>query len=760
MLLTSAKGALALELGNDGTPSAIVSHRASGSIRLPLSVAVELSVGGRERRGAVGGIVYEDTARIASPLVPVGDAPAALHEIGADGEVFVVDTALGDWGIRWRWIFRQGGGPGVTLELAVTPPATGERRLRSMTVTIGAELGALGSAGWRVEAPGNLLRRGTRFAELPARTDISPAGGLRGSAALVWAGHDSGAAFTMWPLCRTEIGELTLHRLGDTLELRYDTGLAGEPEPGEALLWGDWHLDLAEGDWEQALDAMPAWYQAIGLSAPQERPEWIEGASIYEVQLGYSVFWGGHRYAPYPTARELIDDLPRIAGLGFTVVQIMPRQPYPSYNVHDYDDVSTSYGPEAEIAALVARCHELGIRVLLDVLMHGVLDHASIAAAAAGVRGGPYAAHLDEQLGDTFRGELSEQRASAISWSRHILDFEPFWTAGSPERSALLDEHPDWFFRDSAGTVLGVYTHAFDARIRGWQDWFIAAIVRLAGRLDVDGFRIDAPTYNNFGNWSPATRHRASASSLAAVELFRRVRPALKALKPDFLLYTEPSGVALRESMDLNYNYDEQWLVSAVAEPEREKAGWTVTTAQDLAAWIADRDRSLPPGSLTAHHIDSHDTFWWPDWGRKWRRQQFGIGVTAALTAVFLLCPGPYMVFTGGEEGIEETLRALHRMTAAEPALRSGAARAGRVVTDSAEIFCLERVLGDRVAVVLVNLAADERRFRVEFADGPSGAWRELAGAGGELRPDADGRLELTLPAFGFTVLVPALTGE
>ena len=29
-------------------------------------------------------------------------------------------------------------------------------------------------------------------------------------------------------------------------------------------------------------------------------------------------------------------------------------------------------------------------------------------------------------------------------------------------------------------------------------------------------------------------------------------------------MYTEPSGIVLRESMDMNYNYDELWLVPAV----------------------------------------------------------------------------------------------------------------------------------------------------------------------------------------------------
>jgi hypothetical protein len=59
---------------------------------------------------------------------------------------------------------------------------------------------------------------------------------------------------------------------------------------------------------------------------------------------------------------------------------------------------------------------------------------------------------------------------------------------------------------------------------------------------------------------------------------------------------------------------------------------------------------------MTAHHIDSHDTFWWPSWGIKWRREQFGLKMTQILTCIFGALPGPFMMFVGGEEGIESIL--------------------------------------------------------------------------------------------------------
>src|SRR3712207_1592256 len=92
-----------------------------------------------------------------------------------------------------------------------------------------------------------------------------------------------------------------------------------------------------------------------------------------------------------------------------------------------------------------------------------------------------------------------------LAWSRHILDFEPHWHGGSPPRHQLVDEHPEWFMRNSAQEIIGIYTNAFDVANPAWQEYFMRASEDLVRRLDIDGFRFDAPTYNDLPNWSPAT---------------------------------------------------------------------------------------------------------------------------------------------------------------------------------------------------------------------------------------------------------------
>ena len=339
--------------------------------------------------------------------------------------------------------------------------------------------------------------------------------------------------------------------------------------------------------------------------------------------------------------------------------------------------------------------------MILDILLHGVLDKEIITIAADGVRSGPFAELISSETGDSFNSDVKDWHNYLIAWSRHILDFEKYWHDGSPAVSPLIAQHPDWFYRNSAGEVQGVYTKAFDARNVNWQDYFIDACKFLMTELNVDGFRFDAPSYNDFPNWAEWARGRAGASALGCLGLFDRFRPVMKQINPQSLLYTEPSGHVFRQAMDLNYNYDEQWLVTALSDVKSQSA-WGINCARHLAQWVQERDKFLPAGSMTAHHIDSHDTFWWPTWGKKWRREQFDINKVALLTLIFGSLPGPFMMFSGGEIGIEQLLPKLAKVKKSQIWLT------GQIKWWSDEqypdgLFAISRSEANQMVVTLVN---------------------------------------------------------
>ncbi len=684
-----------------GLPVALSCLTASGARRVAIEAVVACEVNGSERRSPTGGIEYADTVRL-SVCVRTGE-PSAVET--TSGRTWRVPVRLtGDDGVEIIGDLLYGLnrlGPACSLGFDFV----GAQTIIVRNVFLHCSL-HLGEGAWSVTAPGNGIAGSTPLETISSAVGISPVGGLRGSSGLVHLepAHHAQSALSIWFDNDVEIPEIDLRGASpSTLEFTVTTNFAADLAVTTSNAVQLCSLDVDVPRWVSFPPLFDGWLRSRGHTSPGNAPAWVSGAMIYEAQIGFSVFAQTNHYSPYPEVNDLTDDLDRIRALGFTVIQLMPRQPYPSYNVHDYWNVDVSYGPRAMLIELVEQCHARGMRIIFDVLLHGVLDQESIGAAADGVRGGPFADLVTSETSDSFGSDVNDWQNYLIAWSRHILDFEPHWRAGSPAVSPLIAEHPDWFARDSDGNVAGVYTKAFDPRNREWQAYFTDAMSFLMTELGIDGFRFDAPTYNDFPNWAPWARGRAGSSALSCVGLFERLRPVLKGIQSDSLMYTEPSGHVLRKSMDLNYNYDEQWLVTAITNPSAVKP-WGVTNAKGLARWMSDRDALLPKGSLTAHHIDSHDTFWWPTWGKKWRREQFTAEQFRLLTVIFAALPGPFMMFSGGEQGIEDLLPVLATLKD-RPEWRTGGVEWWTHDDVPDAVFGLTRSLGRQSTTVLANFS-------------------------------------------------------
>lgn len=681
---------------------------------VPLRVAVGLLHGGTEARGEVGGLSYPGSTQSRAIRVR---GPVTSHLL-RDARCHVVPVAIAGWLGELRYTFRTAT-PSLTWTWRLSP-GDGAETLRNLELEFAV---GIDPSEWILEAPGSRLRPHLPAADLAsAGTPVSSIGGALGSAGVVALSRgEAGPTLVIWPRSRDEAGSSLLRRTAEGVSLRHTLNVAAAAEGGTDLLIDGVALDLVAQPWPAVLAQLPSWYDALGVSTPRDRPGWVRGATIYEVQLGTSVFAGGTwTYSPYPEPADLLADLPRIRDLGFDTIQVMPRQPFPSYNVIDYDDVETTWGNEEVLGRVIAWCHAHGLRVILDIVLHGVIDQESIRTAADAVRAGrwaPYCRASSEEL-DEF--DLSVAEYNQLTWSRHILDFEDAWTAGAPPRHPLTREHPDWFCTDSAGSITGVYTKAFDMSNPDWQDSFIAAAIRLVRRLGIDGFRFDAPGYNNFPNWSQRTRSRASLQQLGATGLFARLRTALRAVDPELMLYTEENGPLWRQDVDLNYNYDEFWLPDSLFGSGSENPPSRVRHGRDLAEWLRERDCSLPAGSLTAHHIDSHDSFWFLLPGRKWRREQIGIEATRALICAYALAGGPFMMFVGGEEAMVDLVRLVNRLRRTRPELAGGSAEYARPAADSDELFTVHHRGPDGDAVLAVNLSGRPVTSRLDGLHGPA----------------------------------------
>ena len=677
-----------------GLLSGIIFMGNSVKREVAITSSTKLEIDGSERRAATGGLEYFDTKKIADSRSQSKPQPIATD----NGIEWRVKADLGGVSAEYRYSLNRTG-PGITASIHFN----GDQKvlIRNFSVALSVKVS---KDIWKIQIPGNGLRNFVPLQSVTSGVGVSPLGGLRGSSGLILAISQSHGCVAIWPDNRVEI-PLVEFKGGsdDSFVVNVDSNFGSDLKMVNSVELPLFSADLSANNWEEFPEIFDGWLRAKSITSPNSPPEWINGSMIYEAQIGFSVFNEKYKYSPYPEVSDLIADLDRVKAMGFSCIQLMPRQPYPSYNIHDYWDIDTSYGPKDLMVELVKQCHSRGIKIILDILLHGVLDKEIIKKAADGVRSGPYADLISADTSDSFAADVNDWDNYLIAWSRHILDFEKYWYEGSPAVSHLIEEHPDWFYRDSENNVQGVYTKAFDASNRDWQNYFIDACRFLMTELDIDGFRFDAPSYNDFPNWAEWSRGRAGASALGCLGLFERLRPVMKSIKSDSLLYTEPSGHSFRQSMDLNYNYDEQWLVTAICDPST-RAPWGIAHAKDLAGWFESRNAMLPRGSITAHHIDSHDTFWWPSWGKKWRREQFTLAQVKLLTLVFATLPGPFMMFSGGEIGIEELLP---RISKAKELLLNGEDGISWWTEDwiPNDVFLQSRKTDGKVVIVAANFS-------------------------------------------------------
>ena len=344
-------------------------------------------------------------------------------------------------------------------------------------------------------------------------------------------------------------------------------------QKGDSVRTGVQYIRLGSGGrLRDELDFMKDFWDESGVKLPDNTPtpEWARKAFIYETHVGPK---GNARsdtvHNPHPTMRALIDDLPRIAELGFTVLELMPRFPFPNYSVEDYFDIETCYGGAKEdVTALVGQAHGLGMKVFFDVVMHGVTD---------------------------------KSRSKLAKYDRH----------------PLLDKHPEYFLYTDDGRVAKTYTWSFDQANESFQAYAINAFCYYVREFDADGFRVDAITWNFFPNWKKDLPYPAYKSIYGCFDLFPKVREAVWAIKPGVTFYSESTGPLMANSYDLSYNYDEVWLYECLLPPidkefmltrGHKRLSGVGVDARGAAEWLDLRQKVMPKNWLKVHHADSHDS--------------------------------------------------------------------------------------------------------------------------------------------------------
>jgi alpha-glucosidase len=369
---------------------------------------------------------------------------------------------------------------------------------------------------------------------------------------------------------------------------------------------------------------------------------WWREAAIYQVYVRSFADSDGDGVGDLPgiTLR-----LPYLRDLGVDALWITPFYTSPQhdhgYDVADYCDVDPLFGDLADADELVARAHELGLRVIVDVVPnHTSSEHAWFRAALAADPGSPERARYLFREGRGEHGELPPNNWTSVFGG-------PAWTRveGGQWYLHLFDTtQPDLDWRNpEVGDLL-------EGALRFWLD------------RGVDGFRIDV-AHGLFKDetlrdqvlpepddeeHSMVERHVGDEPMWDQPEVhdvYRRWRRVLEEYDGDRMAVAE-AWTSTPESMarfvrpdELHQTFNFAWLL----------AHWSATEFHDVVRGTLDSLAPVgadPTWVLSNHDVVRHVT--------RYGGGERGLARARAATLAMLALPGSAYLYQGEELGLEE----------------------------------------------------------------------------------------------------------
>jgi alpha-glucosidase len=201
--------------------------------------------------------------------------------------------------------------------------------------------------------------------------------------------------------------------------------------------------------------------------------EWWRSAIIYQIYPRSFADGNGDGMGDLPGITSRLGSL---ASLGIDAIWLSPFMRSPQkdagYDVSDYTDVDPLFGTLADFDAMLTRSHELGMRVLVDLVPNHTSDqHRWFQAALAAPKGSPEREFYHFKEGKGENGELPPNNWLSMFGG-------PAWTRiedGQWYCHLFDSSQPDLNWENPAVQL------AFEEILRFWLD------------RGVDGFRVDQP---------------------------------------------------------------------------------------------------------------------------------------------------------------------------------------------------------------------------------------------------------------------------
>lgn len=538
-------------------------------------------------------------------------------------------------------------------------------------------------AGCSVTVPGpfwanTLVRAGTPYDSLKNRTINFHSAPDAGFGLLLLGNPKRRLALASFMSTGGEVAYSTsLVGNGQTLTLRHDDRRAYYLSPGQSVESDGQHLVLAP----TVAQAMSAYQREMTTQLPlnTQTPAWVKDQVILEVLPKY--FKGG--------MNELRAKLPFYKRVGFTMIYLNPHW-VGGYSPIDLYAVDPKFGTADELRALVKTAHELGLKVIFDMVIHGF-----------------------------------------------------------NERSAVPAQRPDLFVRNEAGQLAKHPTWGSittDWASPAYRQYMVDLVLYDQREYDNDGYRVDAATYKGAG-WNPNLPYPAYRDGSAAPELMRAMLTALRQKKPGAVLLSEVFGPVFYTVC--NFVHDNQ--TEAVPTLLRRMQAGTYT-AEDYKRHLANVFGSLPPGANRVFYARNHDTSWFDKFDGYTPRFMAFETVHALFGIPEVFAGDPDYPFNPDDQPtVFAQYERLFTLRRSRPEFTRGAVSFDAVRSSNPQVFSGLRTLGSQRSLVLVSFS-DQPETATITLDGPPARTLQLTdvqtGQPLKLTPATTSTFTLTLKPF------------
>ncbi len=316
----------------------------------------------------------------------------------------------------------------------------------------------------------------------------------------------------------------------------------------ERVIVGAQYLFATEG---KGPEAIHDFYRITQFAPPYDSPEWLRGSVMYSGHPGGRI---ESLFADVGGFDALERQLPYLRDLGVDIIWLLPifqfnQPPNRSfeipYGVYDYFEIEEVLGGEEAARAYIGKAHELGVKVIIDMVPHG--------------------------------------------------GFTP-----------LFNEHPEWFTYDEQLKPHAIFGWGADYSQPGWQSVQREVAQKWTERLDVDGFRIDLGAPDE-PSWA-LSRPSASTLG-GGIGMVKAIRDGFRSVKDNPLIYSEMlSGVGTGEIehssyVDVNYGWSFFNRITELWGGNAPIRGWP----NALKRLLHDEYLAFAPGYLFARFITNHD---------------------------------------------------------------------------------------------------------------------------------------------------------